>query len=1082
MKYYEDKYKHLNNLKMKRALLLLFVFVCGLIAVEAQTPYQRTTVSPVNKAKRMNRERHFAPRDINADVHLVMKAAADAPANTIEVPFSHDLGKNSAQVDIVKLYTVIDANNDGRSWKVASVNNYSACMSPNAEGVDASDDWLVTVPVHMPAGDYVVSFDCGYMGSGATGVKLEVKLGTAPTVEAMTAEIVPATVFDTKDQTTYKYNCKIEQEGYYYIGVHNITPKDMKGTVKLFKLGVEAGSVEPVVPADPPVAGELTWVLAPKGELKADVTYTAPTKTKSGADLTEITKVEITSRWGVDKFTYENVLPGSKINLEGVEMYAGINNRFTAVAYVGETAGDMVEHKNIYCGPDTPLAPKNVRLVADDGFKSATLSWDAVGEVGEHGGYVDPAAVTYYVFDAFGSYYDPAIATTGETSLTIDYPELKGQDFVAYQVTAGYGEYYSLETSSNILTIGEPDKVPFAESFTNGRYDGIWLVDPQSGSGNQMQGTVDDDYFPSLIDPTDPEAQAPLTSQDGDNGFFYWLPYEKDAMYGMISTRVDISSAANPVLEFWYQGQGSDIDVMVSKDDAPFDVVKTIDLKETPTTGGWTLASVPLDAYKDAKAIQFELRLRAVHNDDATTWSVPIDNIRVRDLVDKDLRLVSLAAPANAKVGGKLTLTARIENLGGDVEGAAAEWTVNGKKVAVTAIPAMKANGFAETTCEYTVPLDADATLDVKVEALLEGDGCGANNAAETSVKVVLNNYPTVTDLSYTLTASGTTVNLAWTAPALDDAMAPKTVAEDFESPDYTPMSITGAGKWTVYDGDKLKTYNVFRELYNLYQTQPIGFQLFNRTAAEVQDTYWEDAAPHSGETFMMAPSCQGGNNDNWLISPELSGNAQTVSFWAKSCMATWGETFEVLYSTTDNAPESFTQTVEVENYPAEGDIPEVWTEFKASLPQGAKHFAIHHKTYDTLALLVDDVTYESAPEVPADMALTGYHVFRDGECITGKPVTETSYTDVPLAGSSVEGAQEFAYTVVPVYNYGPAPKSNEVVVSVLSTGIDEITSGGTDDAKAYYSLDGVRVAAGKLVPGVYVRVSGGRAEKVVVR
>lgn len=1066
---------------MKKLLFILIALIGCFVTLEAQVPYQRATGTQTKNLRQLNREQHFAKSKKSEKSRAGAKYAGEVPDNAIEVPFSHDLGKNSDAVDIVKQYTFINANNDDRSWQIAKVNNYSACMPPKAEGVEASDDWMISVPVHMTPGDYVVAFDLGYMGSGATGVNVEVKLGTAPTVEGMTKEIVAPTFFTTKDQTTYEYNCNITEEGYYYIGVHNLTTKEMNGTVRIFNLSVRSGSVEPVIPVDPPAAGELTWVLAPKGELKADLTYTAPTKTKSGADLTEITKVEITSRWGVDKFTYENVKPGEVIEIKDVEMYAGYNNRFTAVAYVGETAGEELEYTDIYCGPDAPLAPQNVKLVVSDDFKSAVLSWDPVGETGMNGGYVDPTQVTYYIFDAFGSYYDPAIATTTETSIKIDYPDLKGQDFVAYQVTAGYEDNYSDYTNSSIVTIGEPDKAPYGESFANGIYDNVWLVDPQSDYSNQMMGTVDDDYFASLIDPTDPEAPAPLTSQDGDNGFFYWLPYEKDVMYGMISTRVDISATANPALEFWYQGQGSAIDVLVSKDNDPLEVVKTIDLKETPTTDGWTLASVPLNAYKDSKAIQFELRLRAIHNDDNNTWSVPIDNIRIRDVVDKDLRLVSIDAPESVKVGEKMTLKARIENIGNDITAGTVEWTVNGKKVGTSEIPAMKTNAFADVEFEYDVPINSSESLQVKAATVLEGDGCETNNAAEKTVSVKLNDYPTVTDLTYALSESGSTVNLSWSAPSLDGLTDAKTVNEDFENPDYTPMSITGAGKWTVYDGDKLDTYNIFRETNNPYQTQPMAFQLFNRTVAGVPDMYWADAQPHSGETFMMAPSCSYDYNDNWLISPELSGNAQTVSFWAKSCMITWGETFEVLYSTTGNNPEDFTQTVDVENFPADGIIPETWTEYKVALPEGAKHFAIRHRTYDTLALLIDDVTFESAPDVPEDIALVGYHVFRDDVQLTGEPVTETTYSDTPLAGSNATDGQEFTYTVVPVYNYGPAPVSNAVTVSV-STGISNIDSDESAAKSTYYNINGMRVNESDLTPGIYVKVTNGQSKKIVVK
>lgn len=1061
----------------------MMLTLIGVAALYAQAPHQRmAALSAPAKAKQVNTKGHKITANVAKMMPVPAKAEAEAPANAIEVPFTHGLGKDSNFPNLKTEYTAINANNDNRKWQFGSVPGYGACIVPNAEDITENDDWLITPPVHMPAGDYVLSFELGMMGSGATGVRMDVKMGTAPTVEAMTAEIVPQTVYTERAMTKYEYNVNVAEEGYYYIGFHCTTEKATKGTLKLTNVGLRSGSVEPVEPVDPPAAGTLTWELAPKGELKATVKYIAPTKTVSGADLTEITKVLITSRWEVDKFEYTDVTPGQEIVIENVEMYQGTNNRFTAVAYVGETAGEKVEYKNIFCGKDTPLAPENVRLVAADDFKSATLSWDPVGEVGENGGYVDPAAVTYYVFDAFGSYYDPAIATTTETSVKLDYPDLKGQDFVAYQVTAGYGENYSLDKASNIITIGEPAKMPFTESFSNSEFENIWLIDPETSSSNQIYGTMDDEYFPSLADPEDPDSPQPLVSQDGDNGFFYWLPYEKDVMYGQVSVNVDLSTANNPVLEFWYQGQGSMIDVLVAKNGGPLNQVMTIDMQANPTTEGWTMAQVPLTDYKGAKAVQFELRLRAVHNDADHTWSVPIDNIRVRELVDKDLHMVALTAPANVKVGEKLTMKARVENIGEKAENASVEWTVNGKAVGTSALPAIEANGFADISFEYDVPINADEALTIKAEALMEGDGCEANNAAEAAVKVKLNNYPTVADLAGSATGTGTEVLLTWTAPTLDGMAGSKMVNEDFENADYTPMSINGAGGWTVYDGDKQKTYNIFRELYNPYQTQPIGFQLFNRTVAQVPEQYWEDAAPHSGETFMMAPSGQSANNDNWLISPELSGNGQTVSFWAKSFTTAWPESFEVLYSTTDNAPESFTQTVTVENYPADGVVPEVWTEFKATLPAGAKHFAIRHRTYDTLALLVDDVTFEGASDVPEDIALTGYHIFRDGVQITSEPVTETTYTDDPVEAGAADGEYTYTYVVVPVYNYGPAPKSNEVTVDVVSTAIADVNAAGNPSPAVYYNLQGVRVASGNLVPGVYVRVADGRSAKVIVK
>lgn len=87
---------------------------------------------------------------------------------------------------------------------------------------------------------------------------------------------------------------------------------------------------------------------------------------------------------------------------------------------------------------------------------------------------------------------------------------------------------------------------------------------------------------------------------------------------------------------------------------------------------------------------------------------------------------------------------------------------------------------------------------------------------------------------------------------SLDNLPGPETVTDNFDNPDYPAMSISGAGQWTVHDGDGGRTYNIFRELYNPYQTQPIGFQLFDRVVAQVTDYYWLDAEPHSGSAFTM--------------------------------------------------------------------------------------------------------------------------------------------------------------------------------------------------------------------------------------
>lgn len=997
----------------------------------------------------------------------------EAPANTVEVPFTHDLGKGGTEV---KNYTDINVNGDNRKWQYGTVNGYAACMVPNATDVDANDDWLITVPIHLPAGSYVLSFEIGIMGSDSPSVSLDASIGKTPTVEGLTTQVVAPLTHTVKDMTPYEYGVTIDEEGYYYVGFHCTTTKAQKGTLKLANVGMRAGTVAP--PADPPAAGQLSWTLAPRGELKATVTYVAPTKTVSGADLTEISKVLITSRWDVDKFEYTDVQPGQTITRE-VEMYAGINNRFTAVAYVGDTPGEKVEYKNIWCGPDAPKAPENVKLTPSADYTKASLTWNAVTE-GEHeGGYVDPAEVTYYIFDAFGSYYDPAIAEVkGSTSYTFDYSDLEAQDFVAYQVTAGYGEYYSLDTSSNIVVVGKPDQAPFTESFTDGSYDKVWVLDPQTSYSGQDYGTVDDSYFESLLDPDDPESPKPLKSQDGDNGFFFWMPIETDVMWGLQSVRVDLTKTKNPVLDVWYQGKGSTLDIMAAHGEAEFAPLRTIALKDAPTDD-WTLCRVPLDEFKTDGTVRVALRLTATDNTDTEMWSVPLDHISIHDLVEKDLALRGLNVAESVKAGEKLPVTARVENVGtAHAAEATLEWSINGEKIAENSLSAISANEIRMVSAELPIALNATDIIEVVARIVAEGDAVEHNNSHTASVSVKFNEFPTVTDLAANINKE--TVTLTWSAPALDNLPGPKTVTEDFENEDYTPMSISGAGDWTVYDGDKQKTYNIFREQYNPFQTQPMAFQLFNTKLAQIPEQYQPDAETHSGDSFMMAPSAQT-KNDNWLISPELSGSAQTISFWAKSMMSAWPESFELLYSVTGNTRDCFTQTVEVQNYPASGEVPEVWTEFKAALPEGAKYFAIHHDSDDTLALLIDDVTYEAAPEMPLDLAVTGYHVFRNGKQITEATVAETSYSDTPAATYNETGSHTFRYSVVAVYNHGAARVSNEVEVALTSSGIEVVGIEELHKAKVY-NLQGIRVANRDIVPGVYIVVDASGSRKALVK
>ena len=958
------------------------------------------------------------------------------PENAVEVPFTHTLGKNTE----VTNYTIIDADGDGRTWKPGGFTGYSVCMKPNSDTTSNNDDWMISVPVHLKAAtDYTLTYKEGFALSSGKEDMAAIYLGTDSTAEAMTTQIVAPHAVTVRDFTENSGSFSVDTEGYYYIGIHCTSDKTTSGNYKVCDLSVAETSTI----VEPAAAGLLDIELAPKGELRATVTYTAPTTTVSGKPLKEISKVVLTTNWAFTREA-ENVKPGETIVFEDItDIYNGGNNVFKAVAYVGDTEGEPVEIKNVYAGLDNPLPPTGLKIALSDDYKHVTLSWDPVGETGESGGYVDPSKVVYYIFDAFGSYYDPALATTTETSYTLDYSDVTEQDFVAFQVTAGVDEtYYSLASTSDIIVVGEPSQLPFYDSFTDGYYQQAWVVDPSS-NGTFMQGTFLDNELQTNTDAEEGVEPEYLNSQDGDNGFFLFLPVEPYASYGFYSAKIDISKAANPVYEFYYQGKGSVIDANVSVDGAPFQAAKSIDLKEN-STDDWTLCRVDLSEYKSAKYIQIGIMVTGIHNTDESTWSVPVDNIRVIDLKNNAMRVSYSKIPASVKAGENAEVSLTLENIGTEaIASATVELAANGEVLGETKLNAFAPGKIAVASLSVPTSLLSPDVIDVKLTAAAEDT---ETLAAESAIAVEFPAYLTPENLE--AKAEGENVALTWSSIDMAEATKATTRVEDFENPDYMPFTKDDFGGFHFVDGDGDITYSFLNDYDNPYRNAPMAFQLFTPKKSGMPESYYIDCEPHSGETMLVAWSIQG-VNDNWLISPELTGDAQTISFWARSFTIAYPESFEVLSSDSDTSTSSFKvlKTVDVAS--------EDWTEYSVDLPAGTKYFAIHHTSNDTYALFVDDMTFETAGLMPSDAELNGYNIYCNSTKLNEAPVAEASYLHANAVGHN-------AYRVSAVYSVGESRPSSEVVVDI-TTGISNV-SGTAATITCNGSLLTVQAAADTVV------------------
>ena len=228
--------------------------------------------------------------------------------------------------------------------------------------------------------------------------------------------------------------------------------------------------------------------------------------------------------------------------------------------------------------------------------------------------------------------------------------------------------------------------------------------------------------------------------------------------------------------------------------------------------------------------------------------------------------------------------------------------------------------------------------------------------------------------------------------------------------------------------------------------------------------------------------------NDDWLVSPELCGNT-TFSFYMRRLRTSTDEKFQILSSSTDTDPSSFSLV-------EEGIATEDWTRYDIPVGADTRYIAVRYLGCDQYGLMIDDISYTSALY---DLKVAGYNVFRDGVKMNDEPLTSPEFTDY-----DVESGKTYSYSVSVVYNRGESDDTDEIQVE-YTTGIDAADAA---DSKVYasdgrivvdnagqttvavYGVDGALVATSKtsgrseikVARGVYLVKVGGKTTKVFVR
>lgn len=962
-----------------------------------------------------------------------------AAGEGLTAPWTEDFATSQG----FSLFTVIDANHDDCSWEYAygRVRYYA--------GDRDADDWLLTPAVHLEPGlTYKIGFDF-FASDDAKMEKIGVSFGQGGDPGKYDVMLEPEE-FNNTDTLTYSDIVTVGQAGDYRMAIHALSEAE-QGFITVDNVYI----IEGVRFTAPAAATGLTITPAAGGLLKADIAFTTPTTTyRDGQPLGELTKVEVYRGQTLVK-TFGTTAPGTQLTLTDEGMPNGAN-RYRVVAYNESGAGDEAAAA-AWIGIDEPLEPQNIRI--RDNGTDVTVSWDAPeGNEGIHGGYVDPAALKYNVYDRLGNLL---VANIGQMSYIDRTAQLTGQQSLLYyyvSATSAGGEGYA--DASARMVAGTPYQLPFSCSFANGGLENrLWWLEGK-GRGSWVVTYMD--------------------AQDGDGGSAFFAADAAGDQGYLNSGRISLSGAQHPGLVFYYDAKpGSNVrlDVMacaVTDDDQ---LLRTIDYSTLEGEPGWRREYVDLTPLKDARYVI--LKFRATSYD--TQTSVAIDNIQVRDVMSHDLA-ATLQAPVVLRLGAANNIAVGVENQGSMLATAfTARLMADGQQVA-SADGTQLGVGQSQTFSFSYVP-GVVTEGDVELQAVVdyEADENTANNAsAAVSVRTQKPDYPVATDLAATATAG--CVALSWTAPELPSA----DVTDDFES--YTPWIFDGIGQWTVYDGDKAGTMQ-YSDIWVPNAGKEFAFEVFNNTDEEFEtETRRKFLRAHSGVQYLCqfdpSPS-YGKASDDWLISPLLSGEAQTVRFFAKSLAGNYPETFEVLCSDTDTQPQSFTC---IETFPnVKGGL--VWNEYNVALPEGTKYFAVHVTTYDGLGFQIDDISYRQA-----SLVIEGYNVYRDGQLVGH--TADTTFTDCNVADG------EHVYQVSVVYSVGESLLSEETQVACAIRLADGTVTtvapgqgcimvrGAQGHAVSIFTPDGRRVATAEgsaltRVPvstGVYIVKVGRQTVNISVR
>lgn len=973
--------------------------------------------------------------------------------------------ENFEDPEVLERFTIIDVHGDKNTWVYnASGQN----MRAESSFTLPKDDWLITPAIRLEAGKaYRISIEA-YSSKGYEET-FDIRLGDAPSVDAMTTVIVPETSIKLGPEEAAPFGdyVTVPVTGNYYVGIHVFSP------TRQFNMYVNCISVEAPIDGGAP-AGVTDIVATPAKDGTHNVTMVgkAPAVDMLGNTLNSIDNIVI-KRGDETIETIAGVGPGQTFSYTDVPADAG---EYTYCLYAANASGiGRPEYVTVYAGVNIPAPVRDVTIAETSTPGTVTIAWEAP-TVDVAGNALPQGQFTYTLVNTGSPNVEEIVSGLTSTDYTWRVNNGSVQDFAGVAVFAVSESGASDGVSSPLLPVGKPYELPYKESFDNGSASSLLGVVNYNGSSENVGWGIYKDG--SSLD----------NDADGTNGFAVGKGTYSGNSTMLYTGMIDLTEAANPAFSFYLynlcgeEGQEdiNEIDVMVREvgDGNEWTSVRRGTVHELckgdPLV--WRKVKTSLYNYRGKRVM---VGIKVTVRQFAYTF---VDGLCVAEDFTHNLIADAVSAPASVNRGEDFEINLKVINQGAQVADAfTLRLFKNDSEAPVATLEGGPLDPGTESVYTMTQALSMEDPEEntFHIEVYYAADEEKEDNISATvCVKKKVSGKGRPTDLTIANEDEDHAV-LAWVSP--DQGQEYETVTDDFES--YPSFVNTGVGDWTLIDGDE-GPIGGFRgiDIPGIPAQSQQPFFLFDCSGSEFGSSSF---SAHSGTKYLASMYLYNFNQvDDWAVSPLLSGREQTVRFFARSYSASYPEAIEMLYSTNGTEMADFIKVEEV------GAVSSEWTEYTFDIPAGAKYFAIRCVSADAFMLEVDDVTFEQKYDKPI-----GFNIYRDDVKIGDTPATVTTYTDMNASGAT------HTYCVTAVYASEESEPSNVVSFSASVSGIESMvkiyTSGATIVVEG---AEGRKVAvtdvAGRLMysgqPDTTLRLSvdkgihlvrvGGMTCKVIVR